>query len=190
MMPEDLQEIVFRIRNGDQAAFRTLVEMYRQPLYRLAFRILGNEEEARDAVQESFVKIWQKIGSYDPSRKFITWMNTILVNTSADRLRALRRHLMVPLDQVAQTLEAMQQRDPGNAADTHDLAILIHCLADGLPEKQRIVFILRDIEGLASEEVEAITGLPENSVKSNLYHARKSVREKLLRIFEKERTIK
>lgn len=190
MMPEDLQEIVSRIRNGDRAAFRILVEMYQQHAYRLAFRILGNEEEARDIVQDSFVKIWQKIGSYDPSRKFVTWMNGIVVHASVDRLRVLRRHVMVPVDQVVQTLEALQQRDPGTAADNRDLALLIRYLADGLPEKQKLVFILRDIEGLSSEEVETVTGFPEDSVKSNLCHARKSVREKLFMILERERKLK
>jgi RNA polymerase sigma-70 factor (ECF subfamily) len=145
MMPEDLQEIVSRIRNGDRAAFRILVEMYQQQTYRLAFRILANEEEARDIVQDSFVKIWQKIDSYDPSRKFVTWMNSIVVHASVDRLRTIRRHIMVPIDQVLQTLEALQQRDPGTAADNRDLALLIQYLADGLPEKQKLIFILRDI---------------------------------------------
>jgi RNA polymerase sigma-70 factor (ECF subfamily) len=190
MKPEDLQEIIIRIRNGDRAAFRILVEMYRQQAYRMAFRILGNEEEARDIVQDSFVKIWQKIGSYDPSRKFVTWMNGIVVHASVDRLRVLRRHVMVPIDLVSQTIEALQQRDPGRATDDRDLALMIQFLAEGLPEKQKLIFILRDIEGMPSEEVEAVTGLPEDSVKSNLCHARKSVRKKLFMILEKERAVK
>lgn len=190
MTPEDLQEIVSRIRSGDRAAFRILVEMYQQQAYRLSFRILGNEEEARDIVQDSFVKIWQKIGSYDPARKFVTWMNGIVVHASVDRQRSLRRHVMVPVDRVLQTVEALQQQDPGRAADDRDLALLIQFLAEGLPEKQKLIFILRDIEGMSSEEVESVTGFPEDSVKSNLYHARKSVREKLFMILERERAEK
>jgi RNA polymerase sigma-70 factor, ECF subfamily len=189
-MPENLQETIGCIRNGDPSAFRKLVMMYQQPAYRLAFRILGNEEEARDAVQESFIKIWQKIGSFDPSREFIPWMYRILVNTSTDRLRSIRRHVMIPIDLASQKLETMQQGDPSTLSDNHDLAILIKGMADMLPEKQKLVFILRDIEGMASQEVESITELSETSVKSNLYHARKRVRERLLKILEKERTIK
>lgn len=189
-MPENLQETIGCIRNGDHTAFKKLVEMYQQPAYRLAFRILGNEEEAKDAVQESFIKIWQKIGSYDSSREFIPWMYRILANTSADRMRTIRRHEWVPIDLVSQKLVALQQRDQGTPADNHDLAILIKGLAGKLPETQKMVFILRDVEGMSSEEVEAITELTGNAVKSNLYHARKSVRERLLRILEKERTIK
>ena len=190
MMPENLQEIIACIRNGDRKAFRILVEMYQQPAYRLSFRILGIEDEARDAVQESFIKIWQKIGSFDTSREFTPWMYRILVNTAKDRMRTMHRHITVPIDLVSQKLEAMQQRDPATTADNHELAVLIKGLADMLPEKQKLVFILRDIEGLASEEVQTITEMNETSVKSNLYHARKSVRERLFKILEKERTIK
>jgi len=189
MMPENLQEIIECIRNRDRTAFRKLVTMYQQPAYRLAFRILGNEEEARDSVQESFIKIWQKIGSFDPSREFIPWMYRILVNTSTDRLRTIHRHTMIPIDLASQKLEAIQQNDSSTSADNHELAILIRGLAEMLPEKQKLVFILRDIEGMTSGEVESITELTETSVKSNLYHARKRVRERLLRILEKERTI-
>ncbi|MCX6244295.1 MAG: RNA polymerase sigma factor [Bacteroidetes bacterium] len=189
-MPENLQEIIECIRNGDRTAFRKFVTMYQQPAYRLAFRILGNEEEARDAVQESFIKIWQKIGSFDSSREFIPWMYRIIVNTSTDRLRVIHRHTMIPIDLVSQKLEAIQKNDATTTADNHDLAILIKGLAEMLPEKQKLVFILRDIEGMASVEVEAITELTETSVKSNLYHARKRVRERLLKILEKERTLK
>jgi RNA polymerase sigma-70 factor (ECF subfamily) len=190
MMPENLQETIGCIRNGDRTAFRKLVTMYQQPAFRLAFRILGNEEEARDAVQESFIRIWQKIGSFNPSRDFIPWMYRILVNISIDRLRTIQRHPMIPIDLASQNLGAMLQNDSTTAVDNHELAILIKGLAGMLPEKQRVVFILRDIEGMASGEVESITELNETSVKSNLYHARKKVRERLLGILEKERTIK
>jgi RNA polymerase sigma-70 factor (ECF subfamily) len=189
MMPENFQETIECIRNGDRTAFRKLVTMYQQPAYRLAFRILGNEEEARDAVQESFIKIWQKIGSFDTSKEFIPWMYRILANTSIDRLRKIQRHAMIPIDLISQKLETMQQYDSTTSADNHELAILIKGIADMLPEKQKLVFILRDIEGMASGEVESITELTETSVKSNLYHARKKVRERLLRILEKERTL-
>lgn len=188
-MPENLHETIGCIRNRDCTAFRKLVTIYQQPAYRLAFRILGNEDEARDAVQESFIKIWQKISSFDPSREFIPWMCRIIVNTATDRLRTIHRHSMIPISLVSQKLEAILQNDSTTSAENHELAILIKGLAGMLPEKQKLVFILRDIEGMTSGEVESITELTETSVKSNLYHARKKVRERLLRILEKERTI-
>lgn len=189
-MPEELQEIIAKIGKGSQPAFGKLVEMYQKPMYRLAFRILGDEEEAKDVVQECFIKIWRKIGTFDASRNFTTWMNAILVNTSADRLRAQKRNIVIPIDQVNQLSPAMHQPDHGVSGDNRDLALLIRFIAGGLPEKQKLVFILRDIEGMISEEVEAITGMSETSVKSNLYLARKFVREKLFMILKKETMIK
>ena len=190
MEPDNLQETIKLIRKGDQGAFRSLVTTFQQPACRLAFRILGNEEEARDSVQESFIKIWQKIGSFDPAREFTPWMYRIVVNTASDRLRKINRHVMIPIERAAKRLEIMQQGDPAATEDNRELAILIKGLADNLPEKQKLVFILRDIEGMASAEVEVIMEMPETSVKSNLYFARKSVRERLLKILEKERSIK
>jgi RNA polymerase sigma-70 factor, ECF subfamily len=189
MMPVNLQEIIRCVRNGDHTAFRNLVTMYRQQAYRLAFRILGNEEEARDAVQESFIRIWEKIGSFDPSREFVPWMCRIVINTATDRQRTIRRHTMVPIDQVLQKPGAIPGKDADSAADNHELALMVKGLAGLLPGKQKLVFILRDLEGMASQEVESITGLTETAVKTNLYHARKRVREQLLRILEQERRI-
>jgi RNA polymerase sigma-70 factor (ECF subfamily) len=189
MMPENLHETIACIRNGDRTAFRKLVTMYQQPAYRLSFRILGNEEEARDALQECFIKVWQKIGSFDTSREFVPWMYRILANTSLDRLRTIKRQPTIPIELVSQKLEAMQQADPATQADNQELAILIKGIAGMLPEKQKLVFILRDLEGMPSADVELIADLTEDSVKSNLYHARKKVRERLLRILEKERKI-
>lgn len=186
-MPENIPIIIKCIRNGDRKAFKKLVEMYQQPAYRLAYRILGNEEEARDAVQESFIKVWQKIGFYDPAKDFIPWMYRIMVNTSTDRLRRIQRYPMIPIDYAVKNLETIQKNDPETVADNHELALLIRGFAEVLPEKQKLVFILRDIEGMSSGEVESITELSETSVKSNLYHARKCIRERLLRLLEKER---
>jgi RNA polymerase sigma-70 factor (ECF subfamily) len=189
-MPPDLNELIMRIREKDEAAFKTLVGMYIQPAYRLAFRILGNEEEAEETVQDTFVRVWQKIGSYDPSREFPTWMNRILVNLSLDRLEKIRRSPLVPIEQAKQALADLRSSNPGKQTEDRDIAVLIRYLAEGLPATQKLVFILRDIEGLSSGEVEAMTDLKETSVKSNLYYARRSIREQLTRIMSKEGSVK
>ncbi len=187
MRPQDLPEIVRRSVKGDPQAFETLVKMFRQPAYRLAFRILGNEEEAKDSVQDSFIKIWNKIGTFDTSRDFIPWMYRIVVNTATDRHRVLNRHTLVPIDQAMPDHGALLSGSTSAAADNKELAAIIKDLTAVLPEKQRLVFILRDLEGIPSGEVEQITGMSETSVKSNLYYARKTVRESLLRIIKMER---
>lgn len=180
-MPENVQEIINRIKEGDQAAFRELVEAYRQSAFSLAFRIVCDEEEARDVVQESFIKIWIKIGTYDPSQKFTTWMYRIITNNAIDKVRQLKRRRLVSIEKVQGRIEKKNAGSTGNDYENAEIARLITHLAEGLPEKQQLVFILRDIQGVDSGEVEKILDLSADSVKSNLYHARKAIREKLVR---------
>ncbi len=98
-MLTDLDEIITMVKNGDQAAFRKIVEEYRQQAFSMAFRIVCDEEEARDIVQESFIKIWQKIDTYDMSMKFSTWLYKIVANSAIDRMRQIKRHNLVNIDE-------------------------------------------------------------------------------------------
>ncbi|MFH1161165.1 MAG: RNA polymerase sigma factor [bacterium] len=186
-MVKNLEELVNRIKNGDQKAFSEVLTMYQQTAYNLAFRILLDEEEARDTVQESFIKIWKKIGLYNPSQKFTTWMFRIVTNSAVDRYRALKRRNEVGLEVLSGKLEKICSGATDTVLDNKDLARLIGTLAGELPEKQRLVFILRDIQEMDSAEVQLILKLSENTIKSNLYHARKSIREKLENLIHFER---
>ena len=180
-MLTDLQEIIERVKKGDQAAFRKIVEEYRQQAFSMAFRILCDEEEARDVVQDSFIKIWQKIGTYDMTQKFSTWLYKIVANSAIDRMRQIKRHNLVNLDKVISQIDHLNFDDTQTEGDNKETARLIRWLAEGLPEKQMLVFILRDLEGIDSPEVRKILNMSETSVKSNLYHARIVIREKLLK---------
>jgi len=180
-MLTDLQKIIERIKKGDQAAFRIIVDEYRQQAFSMAFRILCDEEEARDIVQLSFIKIWQMIGTYDITQKFSTWMYKIVTNSAIDRLRQIKRHTMVRLDKVITKIESQNLDSMQMEADNKETARLISWIAEGLPEKQKMVFILRDVQGIGSSEVQQILNLSETSVKSNLYHARRAIREKLIK---------
>jgi RNA polymerase sigma-70 factor (ECF subfamily) len=183
-MLTDLQDIIGRIKKGDHAAFRKIVEEYRQQAFSVAFRITCDEEEARDAVQESFIKIWEKLEQYDMNRNFSTWMLRIVVNSAIDRKRQMDRHHLISLDQSLKKFEIPDPDFIEREADNREMASLITWLAQGLPEKQQMVFILRDIQGLESDEVEQILNLSETKVKSNLYHARTTIRERLMRATE------
>lgn len=186
-MKEDLQDIIPNIISGDQKAFRTLMEQFQQPAFALAFRILGHEEEAKDAVQEGFIKIWQNIRTYTPGKKFSSWMFRIISNCAIDRLRKIRRQHEVRYEEVAVTLGKFSSDDTDTKMDNREIAQLVQFLARDLPEKQQLVFILRDIQGMESIEVQEILGLSENTVKSNLHHGRKTIRQKIERMFYQER---
>ena len=173
------KEQIQQIKAGDQWAFRALVEQHQQYAFALAFRILCDEDEAKDAVQESFIKIWKHMNRYDVNIKFSTWFHTIVTNSALDRLRSQRRLNAVPIEALGESIGRIQNHNPERHADNADLARLIRSISEKLPITQKLVFILRDIHGFPSKEVERILDLPENSVKSNLYHARKAVKGKL-----------
>ena len=187
-MQEKLQEIIPRIIKGDQEAFRSIVDHYQHPAFTLTFRIIGDEEEAKDAVQEGFIKIWQRIESYKPFHKFSSWMFRIMANCAIDKVRKIRRRNEVTMEEVSGKLQKIYSGDPDVTMDNKEMARMIRILAGRLPEKQQLVFILRDIQGMESPEVQDILGISETRVKSNLHHARKSIREKIDRIFLLERS--
>ena len=178
-MLTDPEEIIIRIKKGDKNAFRQVVDEYNRQAFSLAFRLLCDEEEARDIVQDSFIKAWQKIGTYDMSFKFSTWLFRIVANSAIDRLRQIKRHKQVKLEDVIRKIDKLSPDTTQSDLDNKETAQLIRWFADGLPEKQRKVFILRDLQGMEASEVQLIMDMSENSVKSNLYHARNEIRKKL-----------
>ena len=186
-MRSEIINTIEQVKKGDQAAFKYLVEQYQEYAFRLSFRILCDEEEARDIVQESFIKIWQNIKKYDPKTKFTTWMYTIVTHTAIDRLRSLKHLNLVNIDHVSEHLEGISDQGLDYKLDNTEMGQIIRLMAEDLPGKQRLIFVLRDLQGFDSDEVEQIMKLTKTSVKTNLYHARKAIREKLNKILAYER---
>jgi RNA polymerase sigma-70 factor (ECF subfamily) len=183
----DTGDIIKQAMKGSQQAFRQLVEKYQPYAFKLAFRILADDEEARDAVQESFIKIWKNLSNYDPKMKFSTWMYKIVTNSAIDRLRSIKRMNLVNIDDISEKLEKISNPGTEEYLDNKETGQLIRIVCEELPEKQRLIFILRDLHGMESQEVESILDLPDTSVKSNLYLARKAIRERLSRLLAYER---
>ena len=184
-MPAKLEEIIMKVKDGDSAAFRFIVERYRQAAFSLAFRILCDEEEARDVVQNSFIKIWQKIDTYEMNGKFSGWLLRIVANSAIDRMRQIKKLNTIHLDRFQDHVDFLKLEDNLPPLENKEYAGLIKWLSEGLPEKQKLVFILRDIQGMDSPEVQHVLNMPLTSVKSNLYHARLTIRKKLLNIIER-----
>jgi RNA polymerase sigma-70 factor (ECF subfamily) len=178
-MPEDINYLISEIKKGSQQAFRKLVEKYQQYAFNLAFRILCNEEDAKDTVQDSFIKIWKNINQYEPKLKFTTWMYKIVTNTAIDKLRSRASKFTRDININASNLHLISDDNSDAPLENKELANLIKSITNQLPEKQKMVFILRDIQDLKSVEVQEILDLSETSVKTNLYNARKTVRKKL-----------
>lgn len=165
--------LIARAAQGDQTAFRELVERYQGAVYNLAYRMLGNPDDAEDAAQEIFVRVYRQLARYDSSRKFSTWVLAIATNYCIDQLRR-RRVQFVPLEQIvpwARTREAGPERLALDREVTDELQDLLK----RLPEKYRAVLILRYWEDLSCAEIGATLSLPEGTVKTQLHRARKAV---------------
>ena len=174
------QELLWleQARRGDQAAFSRLVEAYQRPVYNLCYRMLGNAPEAEDAAQETFVRMYTKLHTYQPDRKLSSWVLSIASHYCIDRLRR-RRGQWLSLDEepVAATL-ASQNRGPEDLALRSESRDEVQRLVDMLPAAYRVPLILRYWHDLSYAEIADVMGLTVQAVKSRLHRARLQVIEK------------
>ena len=172
-----------KCKAGDKKAFAILCEENYDYVYRIAFRIVAIEEDVKDIVQEAFIRVWKNISLYNERIKFTTWLYTIVTNLCIDRIRKQKNHADIYCE------EALEKVNHSNEEDLFakkDLASIIACIANELSPKQRTIFVLRDLEGLDMKEIATITKLSSSRVKSNLWHARKTIREKLVTVYKVE----
>lgn len=180
MTPENLNELITRSCNRDENAFRRLVESHQAMIYTLCFRLLCDEEDARDAVQETFIKVWLNLPGFDVSRRFSTWVYAIATNYCYDRLKSRNNK---PVSRIpAEELSEVFQSGNGDALDQlidRETGRLIASLTEQLSPKQKTVFTLSDLEGLDTTQIQQITGFTIVQIKSNLYLARQVLRKQL-----------
>lgn len=171
-------EILTRCQRGDKTAFKWVVKRYQQMLFSLSLKMLGDEEEAKDVVQETFIRVWQNLKNYDPKRSFTTWLYTIATRQCLDRMKANK--LVCPMPDDERVLHCFaSDNDSQQTLENSEWISIVRLLAEGLSEKQRLVFTLCQLEGLSSQEAEQITGMDARQVKSNLYVARQTIRKRL-----------
>jgi RNA polymerase sigma-70 factor, ECF subfamily len=178
-----IPELIGRCLRNEEGAFRRLVEEHQNYVYSLAFRVLRDEDDARDVVQETFIRVWKHLPAYDPRAKFTTWLYTITVHLASDMLRSKtrrRRWLLAP--------ETADGQDPSGATEeeknivNRDLAANIKALAGKLPPKQQMVFVLRDLQDLTVDEVAQILSMSTSAVKANLCYARRYIKTHMQRL--------
>lgn len=169
-------DIIIQCRDGNKEAFRWLVKQHQRLVFSLALKMLADEEEAKDVVQETFIRVWQHISDYSPQKSFTTWLYTIASRLCLDRLKQMRRILPLPDDE--RVLQHFAN-DSQQTLENSEWVSIVRMLTEKLSPKQKLVFTLCQMEGLPSVEVEQITGLDAKQVKSNLYVARQTIREQL-----------
>jgi RNA polymerase sigma-70 factor, ECF subfamily len=189
--------LVDRVRKGDISAYDELVRKYDRQIFRIAQHITQNREDAEDVMQDAFLKAYEKLDQFQGNSKFYTWLVRIAVNESLMRLRKRRTGKMVSIDEDIDTEEGSVPRDladwapdPEQNYTQSELADILRKTIQGLPPGFRVVFVLRDVDGLSTEETAETLGLSVPAVKSRLLRARLQLRERLSRYFKRKKVLR
>jgi RNA polymerase sigma-70 factor (ECF subfamily) len=171
-------KLIEECRSGNFNNFRKLVELTTPFAYSVAFRMLGDEDLAKDIVQETMVTIWQKLKKIKTAGVYKTWIYRIVINKCYDQMRRKKRNPEFIADEQTWVLIANRiSEGPSAALENKEISNIISILTERLSPKQKAVFVLSDLEEMSNDEVAEITGLGKSAVKSNLHYARKSISE-------------
>jgi RNA polymerase sigma-70 factor, ECF subfamily len=193
--PEIFDEaaLVERARSGDESAFTELVNRYDRKVFRIARQITQSDEDAEDVLQEAFLKAYTNLHRFEGQSKFYTWVVRIAVNEALMKLRKRKSDRSVSLDQELDTGEdtlvrevAVWEGDPEQQYGQDELKTILNDAVASLKDSFRTVFVLRDIEGLSTEETAAALEISEAAVKSRLLRARLALRERLTSLFKRK----
>jgi RNA polymerase sigma-70 factor (ECF subfamily) len=181
-MPDELAGLVEAARGGDQTAFEALVRATTADTYTLAFRLTGNEEDARDVVQETYLRAYKGIGKFRGDAQLSTWLYRITANCAANQLGRRKRHRHDDLADDAPLPDLSPDADPSAQAEASNLRDRLTVALDDLPPSLRSVVVLRDVYDLPHEAIAAELGISESAAKVRLHRARKQLRERLFRL--------
>jgi RNA polymerase sigma-70 factor (ECF subfamily) len=175
----DEAALVRRAKAGEAEAFGALVLAHQQFVYNLAWRALGNEQEAEDLAQEAFVRAWLALPNFRGQSQFRTWLYRIVTNLCYNRLPRLRRDLSALGVSEAADLPDTPDTNPAAGAEAAERRAFLHRAIDDLPEGYRMLVMLRFQQELPYEEIAAIMSLPLGTVKTGLFRARARLRQAL-----------
>ncbi|MCQ2974757.1 MAG: sigma-70 family RNA polymerase sigma factor [Bacteroidales bacterium] len=174
-------EIIKKCRSGDKKAFRELVVAYQRLVFSIALKMLTNEDDAKDIVQETFIRVWNNLDSYNENKKFSTWIITIASRLCLDNLDKQKRLLpMADDEKIFNSYVSDYNFD--KQLENRDWIAIVKMLANDLSPKQKLVFTLSQLECFDNEEIVEITGLTAEKIKSNLYVAKQTIRERLIKL--------
>jgi RNA polymerase sigma-70 factor (ECF subfamily) len=189
----DETPLVERAKSGDAAAFTELVNRYERKIFRLAKHITQNDEDAEDVLQETFLKAYSHLDTFQGQSKFYTWIVRIAVNEALMKLRKRKSSKTVSLDEPTDTGEetmvreiAVWEESPEQRYSRDELREILDKAVDSLKPAFRTVFVLRDIEELSTEETASALDISIPAVKSRLLRARLQLREKLTKFFRRK----
>ncbi len=180
--------LIRRLQQRDERAFEEVVRLYQHKVFNLVYRMIGNAEEAEDIAQEVFVTVFKAIDSFRGESKFSTWLYRIAANHCKNRIKYLGRRSYKATGELDEAAEREMQGAQPSAMRPHvdgpdavleglQLERMVQSGIAALDEEHRVLIVLRDVEDLSYDEIGAITGLAEGTVKSRLHRARLALKE-------------
>jgi RNA polymerase sigma-70 factor (family 1) len=176
-------DLMLRLKNGDETAFRKIVETHQDYIYRLTFRYLGNQQDAEETTQDVFIRLYQSRNSYKPRAKLSTYLYRIAINLSLNRIRDRKRRAWISLESLKkkeqEILFSKEDQNPDRMMDLKEQQQIIQSTIDGLPENQRTALILKRFEELPYSKIADIMRISVSAVEALLYRARQNLQKRL-----------
>lgn len=195
-MGQNEQILLEKAKAGDIAAFEELIEGYQKKIFNLAYRIIGNYDDAGDMAQEALIRIYRSIANFKEQSSFSTWIYRITTNVCLDEIRKRKNKKVISLDEEIRMEDGEMKRQfmsddiqPDAAAEQKELRTMVNNAINSLPEDQRLVITLRDIQGLSYDEISTVLDCPAGTVKSRISRARQALKNVLstkLELFDEE----
>lgn len=182
--------LVDALRKGDSSCFGELIERYGEKVHNLALRITRNQEDTEEILQDVFVTVFHKIDKFEGKSAFSSWLYRVTVNTAFMKLRKRKQNASVSLEEVSPGVretwvgKSSDSSDMNYISSRHELREALERAISKLPEEYRVIFLLRDVDGLSNQEVGGILDLSVPAVKSRLHRSRLMLRKRLQKFYE------
>lgn len=175
-----------KIKDGDVASFELLIKDYQVYAYNIAYRMMGNEEDAKDAAQEALIKVYKSIQKFKETSSFSTWLYRIVMNTCKDELKK-HKEKVLSLDREMETDDGTMSREigdeslnPSKIVERNEVSHVVQEAINTLPDANKMVIVLRDIQGLSYEEISQVIKEPVGTVKSRISRGRNQLKKILI----------
>jgi RNA polymerase sigma-70 factor (ECF subfamily) len=193
---EEDRALIARAQKNDVAAFRQLVERHQRRAFAIALSLVRDENDARELVQDAFLRVYRGIGNFQGTSSFFTWLYRIITNLSIDLIRKPGRQL-VDIDESRFESDESQEAefpllsrvdgsDPADVVRRREIAGRLQAALDALPPYHRGVIVMREIEGLSYEEMAQAMGVSKGTIMSRLFHARQKLQKALTDCYEEQ----
>ena len=177
------EELVARSRSGDADSFNQLISRWERPIYALAYRVIGREEDARDVTQETFLRAFRGLSAFKGQAKFSSWLYRIALNLCRDWIRRKKRSPMAILPEDVDLEDLASDTGPTETVEDlvsrRELSELVEAAMARLPEEQRTAIILKEYHGMTFQEIADLQGCPLSTVKTRLYQGLSVLRREL-----------